>query len=87
MLCHFLIIDLLGAESASQPGGNRLTGGLTRLMHQGERLAVLRRVPILAELPDTRLERLAGICKWQDYPFPGADPYHELKSRPVHGRP
>jgi CRP/FNR family cyclic AMP-dependent transcriptional regulator len=36
-------------------------------MHQTERLAALRRVPILAELPQARLEQVAGTCKWQDY--------------------
>jgi len=36
-------------------------------MHQSERLAALKRVPILAELPQARLERLVGTCKWQDY--------------------
>jgi CRP-like cAMP-binding protein len=36
-------------------------------MHQGERLATLKRVPILAELPQPRLEQLASVCKWQDY--------------------
>jgi len=36
-------------------------------MHQTERLAALRRVPVLAELPQTRLEHLAGTCKWRDY--------------------
>lgn len=36
-------------------------------MNQTERLAVLRRVPILAELPQSRLEQVAATCKWQDY--------------------
>src|SRR5262249_35574490 len=36
-------------------------------MHQTERLAALKRVPIFAELPQARLEQLAGTCKWQDY--------------------
>ena len=36
-------------------------------MHQSNRLAALRRVPILAALPDTRLAQLAGTCKWRDY--------------------
>src|SRR5262245_48828423 len=36
-------------------------------MHQRERLAALKRVPILTELPQARLEQLAGACKWQDY--------------------
>jgi len=36
-------------------------------MHQSERLAALKRVPILAALPDKRLAQLAGTCKWQDY--------------------
>lgn len=36
-------------------------------MRQSERLAALRRVPILAALPDMRLEQLAGTCKWQNY--------------------
>jgi CRP/FNR family transcriptional regulator, cyclic AMP receptor protein len=36
-------------------------------MHQTERIAALKRVPILAELPQARLEQLAGTCKWRDY--------------------
>src|SRR5947208_1102476 len=36
-------------------------------MHQNERLAALQRVPILAELPQVRLEQLADTCKWRDY--------------------
>jgi CRP/FNR family transcriptional regulator, cyclic AMP receptor protein len=36
-------------------------------MNQTERLAVLRRVSILAELPQPRLEQVAGTCKWHDY--------------------
>jgi CRP-like cAMP-binding protein len=36
-------------------------------MHQNERLAALQRVPILAELPQARLEQLADTCKWRDY--------------------
>jgi CRP/FNR family transcriptional regulator, cyclic AMP receptor protein len=36
-------------------------------MHQTERLAALKRVPILAELPQARLEQVVGTCKWQDY--------------------
>jgi CRP-like cAMP-binding protein len=36
-------------------------------MHQIERLAALKRVPILSELPQARLELLAGTCRWQDY--------------------
>ncbi len=36
-------------------------------MHESERLAALKRVRILAELPDMRLEQLAGTCKWQSY--------------------
>src|ERR1700686_1029970 len=37
------------------------------MMHQTERLAALKRVPILAELPQSRLEQVGGICKWRDY--------------------
>src|SRR5215813_10446589 len=37
------------------------------IMHQRERPTALRRVPILAELPQARLEQLASTCKWQDY--------------------
>lgn len=36
-------------------------------MHQTERMAALKRVSILAELPQARLEQLAGTCKWRDY--------------------
>ncbi len=36
-------------------------------MHQTERVAALKRVPILAELPQARLEQLTGTCKWWDY--------------------
>jgi CRP-like cAMP-binding protein len=36
-------------------------------MHQAERLAALRRVRILADLPQARLEQLASTCRWQDY--------------------
>ena len=36
-------------------------------MHQTERLAALKRVPILAELAQAQLEQVAGACKWQDY--------------------
>src|SRR5262245_43121253 len=36
-------------------------------MDQRERVAALKRVPILADLPQARLEQLAGTCKWQDY--------------------
>ena len=36
-------------------------------MQQTERLAALKRVPILSELPAARLEQLASTCKWQDY--------------------
>ena len=36
-------------------------------MHQNERPAALKRVPILTELPQARLEQLARTCKWQDY--------------------
>lgn len=36
-------------------------------MHPSDRLVTLKRVPILAELPQARLEQLAGTCKWQDY--------------------
>lgn len=36
-------------------------------MHQTERMAALKRVPILAELPQARLEQLTGTCKWRDY--------------------
>jgi CRP-like cAMP-binding protein len=36
-------------------------------MHQRERPAALKRVPILGELPQARLEQLASTCKWQDY--------------------
>jgi hypothetical protein len=32
-------------------------------MHQTERMAALKRVPILAELPHGRLEQLAATCK------------------------
>jgi CRP/FNR family cyclic AMP-dependent transcriptional regulator len=32
-----------------------------------ERITALRHVPILAELPQARLEQLAGLCKWRDY--------------------
>ena len=36
-------------------------------MHQKERLAALKCVPILADLSPTQLEQVAGICKWQNY--------------------
>jgi CRP-like cAMP-binding protein len=36
-------------------------------MHQKERLAALRHVRILADLPPARLDQLAGTCRWQDY--------------------
>jgi CRP/FNR family cyclic AMP-dependent transcriptional regulator len=36
-------------------------------MHHTERMAALKRVPILAELPQARLEQLTGTCKWRDY--------------------
>jgi CRP/FNR family cyclic AMP-dependent transcriptional regulator len=36
-------------------------------MHQKERLAALKHVPIFIDLPAARLEQLAGTCKWQDY--------------------
>jgi CRP/FNR family transcriptional regulator, cyclic AMP receptor protein len=36
-------------------------------MHQSQRLAALRGVAILADMPQERLEQLAGTCKWQDY--------------------
>jgi CRP-like cAMP-binding protein len=36
-------------------------------MHQRERLAALKRVPIFIDLPQARLEQLADTCKWQDY--------------------
>src|SRR2546423_1762571 len=36
-------------------------------MHQSERLAALKGVPILADLSQARLEQLAGICRWRDY--------------------
>jgi len=36
-------------------------------MHPTERLAALKRVPILSELPQARLEQLAGTCRWQTY--------------------
>jgi len=36
-------------------------------MHQGERLATLKSVPILAELSHARLEQVARTCRWRDY--------------------
>lgn len=36
-------------------------------MHQSERLAALKVVPILAGLSQARLEQLVGTCKWRDY--------------------
>jgi CRP/FNR family transcriptional regulator, cyclic AMP receptor protein len=36
-------------------------------MDQTERVTALKRVPILAELPQARLEQLAGMCMWHDY--------------------
>src|SRR5436190_20862175 len=36
-------------------------------MHQSNRLAALKGVPILADLSQARLEQLAGICRWRDY--------------------
>jgi CRP/FNR family transcriptional regulator, cyclic AMP receptor protein len=36
-------------------------------MHQTERMAALKRVPILAELPQAQLEQLAATCKWRHY--------------------
>ena len=36
-------------------------------MHQSERLAALKGVPILAELSQARLEQVVGTCKWRDY--------------------
>jgi CRP-like cAMP-binding protein len=36
-------------------------------MHQNERLAALKRVPILTELPHGRLKELDATCKWRDY--------------------
>ena len=39
----------------------------TCLMDQKDRLAALKRVGIVGELPQVRLEQLAGTCRWQDY--------------------
>jgi CRP/FNR family transcriptional regulator, cyclic AMP receptor protein len=36
-------------------------------MHQKERLAALKCVPILADLSPTQLEQVAGICRWKNY--------------------
>src|SRR5947209_19392069 len=36
-------------------------------MHQSERLAALKGVPILAEVSHARLEQVAGICRWRDH--------------------
>jgi CRP-like cAMP-binding protein len=36
-------------------------------MHQSERVAALKCVPILVELPQARLEHVAGTCRWRDY--------------------
>src|SRR2546425_973278 len=35
-------------------------------MHQKDRLAALKCVPIFAELPQPRLEQLASTCRWRD---------------------
>ena len=37
------------------------------LMHQSERLAALKGVPILAQLSQARLEQVVGTCRWRDY--------------------
>ena len=37
------------------------------LMHQKERLAALKCVPILADLSPTQLEQVAGSCRWKNY--------------------
>jgi CRP-like cAMP-binding protein len=36
-------------------------------MHQSNRLAALKGVPILAELSHARLEQVVGTCRWRDY--------------------
>jgi CRP-like cAMP-binding protein len=36
-------------------------------MHQSNRLAALKRVPILTDLPQARLEQVVGTCRWRDY--------------------
>ncbi len=36
-------------------------------MEQRQRLDALKRVPILGQLPQVQLDRVAGTCKWQDY--------------------
>jgi CRP-like cAMP-binding protein len=36
-------------------------------MQQQERLAALKRVPILAGLSQMQLEQIAGICRWKNY--------------------
>jgi CRP/FNR family cyclic AMP-dependent transcriptional regulator len=51
------------------------------LMHQSERLAALKGVPLLAELSQVRLEQVAGICRWRDHDA-GEQifSYHDLSS-------
>jgi hypothetical protein len=48
-------------------------------MDQHQRLGALKRVSILAELPQAQLEYVVGTCKWQDY-----DAGEQILSRPVH---